>query len=106
MYVTQHAAARIATRFPPDLADIVERILDGQQGEAGVIAYVVGHVPEPAGPPLIDTRWWERSNGDLLVAVANEGSVETVFFRRAEQDMSARYFGARKVVDLRRWALV
>lgn len=105
MYVTQHAAVRIAERLAPDLADKVGRILDGTQGEGGVIAYLVGNVPASPLPPL-EGQWWVPSNGDTLVAVANEGSVETVFFRRAEQDMSASYFGARKVVDLRLQAVI
>jgi hypothetical protein len=38
----------------------------------------------------------------IIVAVAVDGSVETVYLRRPEQDMSTESFGlARKVVDLR-----
>lgn len=100
MYVTQHARERIAVRFTPAIADKVERILDGTQGEPGVIAYIVGNAPAP-GPAMSTGPWWLDSNGDLLVAVAHDGSVETVFYRRSSQDISASYFGASKVVDMR-----
>lgn len=101
MYVTQHAASRIAVRLDRSTAEWVERVLDGHKGEQGVVAYIVGNVPAPGTPPELRPAWWLDSNGDTLIAVANEGSVETVFFRRASQDMSAGFFGARKVVDLR-----
>lgn len=101
MFVTQHARERIAARFAPAMADKVERILDGTQGEQGTIAYIVGGVPDHATAPIPTGMWWLDSNGEMLVAVAHEGSVETVFYRRAAQDMSASFFGASKVVDMR-----
>jgi hypothetical protein len=85
MYVTDHAWARIRERTGAGYADECATRLERVVGGEGVVAYV------------LDTT----VSGDLLVAVAVDGSVETVYFRRASQDMSPAFFGARAVRDLR-----
>lgn len=102
MYVTQHAAERINARLSLSDAHDTLTFLEGVQGETGVVAYIVGTVPAYGSKPDGSTPgWWVDSNGDTIVAVAHDGSVETVFYRRSSQDMSASFFGARKVVDMR-----
>ena len=91
MFVTAHAINRIGQRMRMQ-AHTVE-LLESIPGEPGTIAYLVGRT---AGKVHAD----DGSNGDLVFAVAIDGSVETVYFRRASQDCSASFFGARKVVDL------
>jgi len=73
----------------PLLIERLERIY----GEPGTVAYIVGILPAKMSAA-------DGSNGDVVVAVAIDGSVETIYFRRASQDMSAEFFGARKVVQL------
>lgn len=93
MFVTAHALNRLQDRLPPRLAAASIRMLEAYPGETGTVAYTLGTLPGKASTP-------DGSNGDVIVAVAVEGSVETVFYRRSSQDMSAGFFGARKVVDL------
>ena len=91
MYVTWHARNRLRDRTGAR-AEGYERRLERVKGEPGHIAYV------------LDTRAYIRaddgSNGNTVVAVAIDGSVETVYFRRSDQDMSPGYFGAERVVRL------
>lgn len=92
MYVTQHAVARMSDRLGGMSEHLVGSLAD-IMGEVGVVAYLL----PLEGPVVAD----DGSNGDTLVVIANDGSVETVYFRRSDQDMSAHYFGARRVVDMR-----
>jgi len=69
------------------------RKLEREPGDYGVIAYIVADVPAKHAS--------DGSNGDVLVAVAVDGSIETVYFRRKSQDMSASFFGAERVEDWR-----
>jgi hypothetical protein len=66
--------------------------LEAVPGEPGTVAYVVRRLPT--------VREVNGSVGDLVVAVAVEGSVDTIYLRRKSQDMSAGFFGADKVVYL------
>lgn len=93
MYVTRHARERIADRVGALNADHALDYLFAIPGEPGVVAYIVDRYPEAVSAP-------DGSNGDTLVVVAVDGSVETVFWRRSTQDMSAAFFGAAAVVDL------
>jgi hypothetical protein len=93
MYVTYHAAERIAARIESEIeADNLILRLEDIVGEPGTVAYAA-----LLDAPIVTD---DGSNGDTLVVIAVEGSVETVYFRRATQDMSASFFGARKVVRL------
>lgn len=94
MYVTQHARARLVGRLGALNARLLAEGFEALDGEHGTVAYIMSNLPEHV---LAD----DGSNGDVVVAVAVEGSVETVYFRRSTQDMGAAYFGARKVVDMR-----
>jgi hypothetical protein len=94
MFVTAHAYNRAVSRIGQTFADDVVRICEGRVGELGTVAYIVGDLPVKAKSP-------DGSNGELVVAVAVDGAVETIYFRRRSQDMSPAFFGARKVVDMR-----
>lgn len=93
MFITQHAYDRMLSRLGATRAAELRGELERLMGEPGTVAYLVGTYVEPF-------RADDGSNGDTIVAVAVDGSVETVFFRRSSQDMSAEFFGARKVVML------
>lgn len=93
MFVTAHAHNRLAGRMPIEQADAHIRMLEAHPGEPDTVAYVLGRLPGKAESP-------DGSNGDTIIAVAVDGSVETVFFRRSTQDMTAGFFGATHVVDL------
>jgi hypothetical protein len=92
MYVTLHAANRIDDRLGFDRADDILDSLERVPGVPGTIAFVF----EAQQFMVAD----DGSNGDTIVAIAVDGSVETVYFRRSTQDMSAEFFGADKVVKL------
>lgn len=94
MFITAHAYNRAMERLGPTLGSRFVEVCESIDGEPGTIAYIVGQLTRKAHTP-------DGSNGELVVAVAIDGSVETVFFRRASQDVSAAFFGARTVIDLR-----
>jgi hypothetical protein len=95
MFLTAHALNRVAERMGATaMQSRFVTILEAISGEPGTVAYIVGELTGKAHTP-------DGSNGELVVAVAVDGSVETVFFRRASQDITAAFFGARRVVDLR-----
>lgn len=93
MYVTQHAKARIRDRLDRPDAHRAVALLERASGDIGTVAYMLANV----APKVAD----DGSNGDILIAVAVDGSVETVYFRRSTHDMSAAFFGADRVVDWR-----
>ena len=97
MYVTQHARSRFAARLG-SVSESICALLETRDGERGVVAYILADIDPPV---LAD----DGSNGDVVIALAREGSVETVFFRRSSQDLSPAFFGARAVIDLRGRAL-
>ncbi len=97
MYVTDHARSRLTSRLG-DKADALASVLETWEGERGTLAYIVADLPEPV-------EAGDGSNGDLLVIVVVDGSVETVYFRRSTQDLSPEFFGAEKVVDKRSYPL-
>lgn len=94
MYVTRHAQGRMAARLGEAQARRWSAFLESAPGLPGVVAFLVATLPVPV-------RADDGSNGDTLAVIAVDGSVETVFLRRSTQDMSASFFGARKVVDWR-----
>ena len=84
MYVTEHARHRLTQRLGVAGLDFWA-CLEERPGEQGTIIYLLA----------------DQTNG-IVIAVAVDGSVETVYLRRPEQDISIESFGmARKVVDLR-----
>ena len=91
MFVTAHAINRIGQRAMRQ-ASIIE-MLEATPGQSGVVAYIVARLTHK-----METR--DGSNGDLVIAVAVDGSVETVYFRRSTQDNSPAFFGAERIVDL------
>jgi hypothetical protein len=94
MYVTEHAQERLFTRLPWPEAQALVYELERMPGDTGTVAYLMGALSGPR-------RVLDGSNGDVIVAIAREGSVESVFYRRGSQDLSAKYFGADYVVDRR-----
>jgi hypothetical protein len=93
MFITAHAYNRAMDRMGAT-GDAFVAALEAIPGEPGTIAYIMGELTGKAHTP-------DGSNGELVIAVAIDGSVETLFFRRATQDITAGFFGARKVMDLR-----
>lgn len=93
MFVTAHAHNRLLDRMTAQRSAMMLRMLEAWPGEQGTVAYIVGRLPGKAESP-------DGSNGDTIVAVAVEGSVETIYFRRSTQDMTAGFFGASRVVDM------
>jgi hypothetical protein len=100
MFVTSHAQSRIHSRLGYEghaghLHDDADGLLDqleAMPGELGTVAYYW---------QLGQTRQsLDGSNGNLLVVIAVDGSVDTVYLRRSTQDMSPSFFGADKVVRL------
>jgi uncharacterized protein with NRDE domain len=94
VFVTAHAHNRLAARIGGRASDALVSVLETHNGEQGTVAYILGTLPGKA-------KAADGSNGDVVVAVAVEGSVETVYYRRSTQDLSPEFFGARKVTDLR-----
>lgn len=92
MLVTQHARERIESRAGGKSASVIAT-LEAIAGVPGVQAYILLTVPRFRAP--------DGSNGDTLVALARDGSVETVMLRRSSQDLTAGFFGADDVHDLR-----
>jgi hypothetical protein len=90
MYVTQHARERIAERLGPEAPALVD-ILSSYDGEAGTVAYLM----------LNRNLFSMEPKRQVLVAIAVDGSVDTIYWRRATQDLSPEFFGARKVIDMR-----
>jgi len=74
-----------------DRRHIIEILWD-IPGKLGTQVYWVRQLAEPV---MAD----DGSNGTMVFAVAVDGSVETVYIRRAEQDNSPEFFGAEQVFD-------
>jgi uncharacterized protein with NRDE domain len=94
VFVTQHAAERIRARlgdadWDAGYADRLVARLEAMPGQAGVRVYLTLLGADLAAP--------DGSNGDILVAIAGDGSVDTVYLRRRGQRLDAGYFGARSV---------
>lgn len=92
MYVTEHARGRLVARMGEDTAARLVGIFESWEGKPGVIAYIAGTLYVDAVAGVRGTH--------VIVAVAQDGSVETVYFRRMGQDLSAAYFGASEVVNM------
>lgn len=90
MFVTGHAADRVNARLGYDEAETLIADLEAVPGEPGKVVYY-RHLGESRSAR-------DGSNGDVIVAVALNGSVDTVFLRRSSQDMGEGHFGARKTV--------
>jgi hypothetical protein len=101
MFVTAHAINRLTARIGDYRGTRIVLLCEALSGQPGTVAYIMGAVPGKVKAPAITDKWWLDSNGELVIAVAVDGSVETVFFRRASQDISAAFFGAHAVVDMR-----
>lgn len=93
MYVTSHAQYRLEERLGVQEMVRIAGLLERTPGVLGSVAYICASLHTPV---IAD----DGSNGDTVIAVSKDGSVETVFIRRSSQDMSAEFFGAREVVDL------
>lgn len=92
MFVTDHAKAQARLRLGTRAADDLVRRLEPIVGEPDTVLYVDGPFPYVQAP--------DGSNGDMIVAVAVDGSVDTVYLRRSSQTLDPAHFGARKVVPL------
>jgi hypothetical protein len=102
MFVTNHARSRLTERMTDMRADRIALLLEAfTTTHTGKLAIIVGTLPRKVSAPAPEGKWWQDSNGEVIVAIAVGGSVETVFFRRASQDMTPEFFGVKTVIDLR-----
>jgi len=95
MHVTGHARARLHSRLGKNMrlvGAIIGR-LEAEPGRPNTVAYIVATLDTP-----VNTE--DGSNGDTVVAVAVNGSVDTIYLRRGDQDLSAKFFRANEVVRL------
>jgi hypothetical protein len=93
MFVTQHAQDRIFERMhtPGAALDIIEA-LEASPGYRYTVVIVLARGLAIVSP--------DGSNGDTLIAIAVDGSVDTIYARRSEQTLDPRHFGADRVIDL------
>lgn len=92
VFVSQHARDRIEQRLNPVLAYSIIQRLEDNPGYQYTVVFVLHRD--------LNVVCDDGSNGDTLLAVAVEGTVETVYFRRGEQTYDPRHFGAQRVIDL------
>lgn len=76
MFVTAHARARLADRLGLTAGHLIADVLEARPGLAGHVAIEVAR--EPAY-----TAGKDGSNGDQVIVIARDGSVETVMLRRS-----------------------
>lgn len=76
MYVTGHARVRLSNRLGHTWADRLIDALERIDGEPGNVAIEVATLPEVGYAD-------DGSNGDRVVVIARDGSVETVMLRRS-----------------------
>lgn len=76
MFVTDHARYRLEGRLGLPWADRLIAALERLAGEMGNVAIEVATLPEVGYAD-------DGSNGDRVVVIARDGSVETVMLRRS-----------------------
>ena len=93
MFITSHAKARMRSRLDAVLTRSIESHLESVVGVPGRYVYIVRYL---AVPVLAD----DGSNGDVVLAIVEDGSVETVCFRRGTAGISDSWpeFTVRDIV--------
>ena len=92
MYITQHAQRRIDGRLPAPLAAEVTDTLESIMGKVGDVVYICRYL----WPPVVAD---DGSNGTVVLAVTQDGSVETVCYRRGTEGIRESYPNA-ELIDL------
>lgn len=96
MNVSLHARGQLLTRMAPaDAAALIyelEQAAPPKQSEARIIRRF-------ATKQASDRRWG-LSNGGVLVAIIERGTVVTVYWRREGQPMSPEHFRVQRVRDM------
>lgn len=95
---TIHALQRASERLGVELdAETVQGIVRN----ADRIASEVGNVDTAARvwrmTRMVGQAWSDRSNGDCVVAIIRQGSVQTFMFRRSTQPHTPEAYNVRRV---------
>lgn len=87
MLVTSHARVRLRARLGDTEANRLIARFEAATGEIGAVAIEVARFDPPK-------RLSDGSNGDMLVVIVRDGSVETVMLRRSwNQPFTAEALG-------------
>lgn len=78
MYVSQHATARLAERLGADHAAKLVSLLERMTGEPGNVAIEVHRIP-----PHSHGERGSLAQGDQVIVIVRDGSVDTVMLRRS-----------------------
>ena len=79
--LSRHAAERLALRFPP-----TERLVMAERAERIASRYPYGRTAVKLGSvPQRGIAWDDASNGDVVVAIVEDGEVSTIAYRRSSQ---------------------
>lgn len=95
MYVSAHAIARITDRLTGPQAESIIRRLEAMPGALGDVAIEVYR--QISVKRMTDTLP-DMSNGDQIIVIARDGSIETVMLRRSwNQPFTASALGVDRV---------
>lgn len=86
MLLSAHARARLRERLPVDEALSIEQRLEQTLGEPGLVAIIVARLRGHRGDRRPETEL-RASNGDTVVAIVEDGTVVTVYYRRSGQPL-------------------
>jgi hypothetical protein len=104
VFISAHAAARLRERLPDREADGIVARLEAAPGSPGLVAFIVDRHPGEHRGDLRRNVAERASNGDTVVAIARDGEVTTVYYRRSwDQTLTAHGLGVGRVV---RWCAV
>jgi hypothetical protein len=79
--LSRHAAERLLSRFPA-----TERATYAARAEREAARYPYGRTAVKLGTVTQrGTAWGEASNGDVVVAIVEDGEVSTIAYRRSSQ---------------------
>lgn len=97
MFVNRHARYRLGERLLPAEAEAIVARLEAEPGTPGLAAVILGRVAEARGDRRSEVELRE-SNGDVIVAIVDEGEVTTVYYRRSwDQRLDADGLGVDRV---------
>lgn len=94
MNVSIHARGQLLGRMPAPEAVAIIRELEAAQPPKVKEARIIRRLGEQ--------RTDGQSNGDVLVAIIERGTVVTVYWRRSTQTFTAEAFGAQRLRDMTR----
>lgn len=94
MNVSLHARGQLLGRMPASVAVPIIAELEQAKAPQGTEARIIRRFGEQHSDG--------QSNGDVLVAIIERGTVVTVYWRRGTQTFSAEQFKVDRVVDVTR----